>query len=415
MPTEVPDANLSNPEIRKGIYFNIRPNDVVLPTKNNIKPSDLRFFSFLLTVATGAQWGTEGFITAYFSTDDDAFPSTTKWDLQCINSVLDFKEQARRAGVSVGYHRTVSGLTRELRTTFNISSSLSMKNFDCDSMEQVGRVYFFYPASIAPTVRLYAKCAFEGTESSSVPQTPTELPRYDTVYSSVSHQFLRKAFRELARPVFFNAHVDDASVSVEDGLFILYSLDASTALDLSRPAMELLTEADLDSYRPPLNGIVFPRRDPISNLLTSSLSTWCRQKIILPRNGNEPAQYWWAHVQPENFTVISERDVQLVDCYERLPTITPRNRTAAEVLTSCTSGGAALSVSANDRPSDPVLDSPELRDILELMARTFAPLNTFLTRHAANNDQSGSSDHSCSDDDYAEERQARHDEIYRTD
>lgn len=383
-PTDVPDANLTDPTVRKGVYFSITPSSVVLPTQNGVKPADMRFFSFLLTVATGAQFGTAGFITAYFTTDEDNMSSTAKWDALSVNSVINYKEQAKMAGCSVGWHRTVASNPGEIRTTFNVSTSISMKNYDCDDANNtVARVYFFFPAGLSPTVRLYARCAFEGVESASIPSAASlEYLNYDTVYDTFSLDFLRKAFKQLARPVFFNAHVDGATIISERGLFVLYSDQHRTADDITSPRMDLLIESDLDSYRPSLNGLVFPRRDEVTNLLTSSLSTWCRQKIFVPTNDGMPTQFWWSHVQPTSFDVVSGRDVQLVDCYERAPTITPRNRTAAEILSNCTSGLASLSVSANDRttPAFASCSETDLGHLFELMRQKFPPLNAFLTQ-----------------------------------
>lgn len=408
-PIDVPDANLSDPAVRKGVYFNILPGDVVLPTRNGVKPSDMRFISFLLTVATGAQLATAGFITAYFTVDEDLPPASVKWDLMSVNAVLDFKEYARAARTTIGWHRTVAGVTGEIRTTFNISRSLSMKNFDTDDMgTRVGRVYFFYPAGLSPTVRLYAKCAFEGVEQASVPVSLSAVPSYDTLYDVVSLQFLMQAFKELARPVFFNAHSEVANVTTERGLFILYSAERPTAEDLSEPLMDLLIESDLTTYRPPLTGIVFPKRDEVTNLLSSSLTHWCRQKVIVESHNGRPAEYWWAHVQPDDFNVVSGRDVLLVDCYERLPTITPRNRTAAEVLSSCVAGTASLSVSANDRPAQQPSDftPQELKRLVRLLSKRAALLNSSDSEDAERYDDQGGASYDYAPDQHAEEAAA---------
>lgn len=423
-PDDVADVNLTDPTVRKGVFFSVSPSRVVLPTRNGVKPADMRFFSFLLTVATGAQFGTAGFITAYFTTDEDNMSSTGKWDAIAVNSILDFKEQARMAGCSIGWHRTVASNPGEIRTTFDVSTSISMKNYDCDDANNtVARVYFFFPAGLNPTVRLYARCAFEGVESASASPTTflSEEVRYDTVYDTYSLDFLRRAFKQLARPVFFNAHVDGASIVSERGLFVLYSRNGHTSDDISEPAMDLLIESDLVGYRPSLNGIVFPRRDPVTNLLSSSLSTWCRQKIFVPTEPGLPPQFWWSHVPENAFNVACGRDVQLVDCYERSPTITPRNRTAAEILTSCTSGMASLSVAANDRPANRGLtfSERELLPLLESLRAHFPPLNAFLTERELQDVHRDCDNNPCwacdghgpggepEDDDLAEEEFAR--------
>lgn len=417
-PVDVPDTNLTDPAVRKGVYFTVSPDQIVLPTRNGVKPADMRFFSFMLTVATGAQFGTAGFITAYFTTDEENPPGTAKWDAVAVNSVLDFKEHARISRTSIGWHKTVAGSLGEIRTTFNISRSNSMKNYNTnDANNSIARVYFFYPAGLNPTVRLYARCAFEGVENDSVPVTLSNNDvRYDTVYDVYSLDFLRKAFNQLARPVFFNAHIDGANIVAERGLFVLYSDIGKTEYNLSRPTMDLLIESDLETYRPSLNGLVFPGRDPVTNLLTSSLSTWCRQKVFVSPTDGLPNQFWWAHVQPGSFNVISGRDVQLVDCYERMPTVTPRNRTAAEILSSCAAGATSLAVSANDRPPARRFDGddPVVRPLLEGLVRSFAPLNAFLNsagylrngEQELHDDQSRSSDGDRAEqdtDDFCEE------------
>jgi hypothetical protein len=363
---EISDDKLSDPETRRGIYFDIKPSNVVVPTRNGVKPADVQFLSFLFTVATGAQLSTSGFITAYFTTDDDHMPNSAKWDVLAINAILDFKEFA-----NCGYHRTIAGAKGEVRTRFAISAAHRREIFDCDDANKVmGRLYFFFPAGITPTTRLYAECLFEGVESSSVAPSPPPEPAYDRVYSTVSLDFLRLAFAKLARTVFFNAHVEGENIVAKPGLFVLYSEEGNTSEELTRPMMDLLTEEDLPTYRPPLTGIVFPRRDPTTNLLHSALSQWCRQKISLPSTPGQPAEYWWAHVQEESFTVVCGAQLDLVDCYERLPTLTPRTRTAAEILTSAVAGAASFSVSANDReqPAEPNFTPVEIARLRRLMA-----------------------------------------------
>nr|QYF50012.1 MAG: hypothetical protein 3 [Beijing sediment hepe-like virus 1] len=189
------------------------------------------------------------------------------------------------------------------------------------------RFYAYTPASLTScifNIQILVKYGGVNVQADAASTVAYDVPYDPRVLST---DFIRTAFDMLS----FNHLYDNGSGRLASsrvlGVLFFSGDDVVESFQLITRPEDLLIRLG--------NSFVFPRPGPSGRYLSLP------NRFLRTKNVSEDGNVWFSH----HTEVTTTLPIELKDLYERVTTLTPDNRTASEILTSCVNGDSHLLVS----------------------------------------------------------------------